>query len=251
MLSNPAFSVTREQAEALVASRPWWYHRFEIFPGVITPGAYDPSETFGRLGLPDDLRGQRILEIGPADGFFTKQLAIRGASVTALDYVEKDFCGFAVMEQLHGVPFDFVRGNIYELPRFGFQPFDLVLCLGVLYHMPDMVRALYILRGICGERLIIETLVSTDLGDEPCARYCPAATLNNDLTNFWIPNITCVKAMLVDVGFVVERSEMVSQDEHRGRAAFWCRTNKAAMATHKMDVAYMQLPTASTPDRPV
>lgn len=242
MPSNPALSVTREQAEALVASRPWWYHRFEIFPGVITPGVYDPRETLERLRLPADLRGQRILEIGPADGYFTKQLTIRGASVTALDYVEKDFCGFSVMEQLHGAAFDFRRGNIYDISRLGFQPFDLVLCLGVLYHLPDMLRALNILRGICGERLIVETLVSTDLGDEPCARYCPAANLNDDLTNFWVPNTACVEAMLVDVGFLVERSEMVSQDEHRGRAAFSCRANKAAMATHKMDVAYMQVP---------
>jgi tRNA (mo5U34)-methyltransferase len=105
----PAALFTREQAEALVASRPWWYHRSEIFPGVITPGVYDPSGTLGGQGLPDDLSGQRVLEIGPADGFFTKQLALRGASVTALDYVAKNFCGFAVMETLHGAPLGFVR----------------------------------------------------------------------------------------------------------------------------------------------
>jgi tRNA (mo5U34)-methyltransferase len=232
---------TQEQAEALVASRPWWYHQFEIFPGVITPGVYDPSGTLAGLSLSDDLRDQRVLEIGPADGFFTKQLAMRGASVTALDYVAKDFCGFAVMEKLHGTPFDFVQGNIYDLPRFGFQPFDLVLCLGVLYHMPDMVRALHVLRGVCGDRLILETLVATDLGDEPRARYHPAASLNNDPTNFWSPNIACVTAMLVDAGFVVERSQMFSQDGNSGRAAFWCRADTAAMATHKTDLAYLQV----------
>lgn len=233
---TPAF--TREQAETLVASRPWWYHRFEIFPGVITPGVYDPRGTLGGLGLPYDLRGQRILEIGPADGFFTKQLAVRGATVTALDYCAKDFCGFGIMEKLHGAPFDFVQGNIYDLPRFGFQPFDLVLCLGVLYHMPDMMRALHSLRGVCGERLIIETLVATDLGDEPRAQYHPAASLNNDPTNFWSPNVACVEAMLVDVGFAVERSKIFSQDKNSGRAAFWCQANKAANATKKMHLAY-------------
>jgi tRNA (mo5U34)-methyltransferase len=74
------------------------------------------------------------------------------------------------METLHGAPLGFVRGNIDDLPQFHFQPFDLVICLGVLYHMPDMVRALHMLRGVCGDRLIVETLVATDLGDEPRAR---------------------------------------------------------------------------------
>jgi tRNA (mo5U34)-methyltransferase len=239
MSNTIAPTFTRKEAEALVASRPWWYHRFEIFPGVITPGVYDPSSTLGGLGLPVDLRGQRILEIGPADGFFTKQLTIHGAVVTALDYCARDFCGFAIMEKLHGARFEFVQGNIYDLPQFGFQPFDLVLCLGVLYHMPDMVRALYMLRGVCGDRLIIETLIATDLGDEPRARYHPAASLNNDPTNFWSPNIACVQAMLTDVGFIVESSRIFSQNENSGRAAFWCRANTSAMATNKTDLAYL------------
>jgi tRNA (mo5U34)-methyltransferase len=238
--TKTATAFTREQAEALVASRPWWYHRFEIFPGVMTPGVYDPRGTLAGLGLPGDLRDLRILEIGPADGFFTKQLVIRGAAVTALDYVAKDFCGFAIMEKLHGAPFNFVQGNIYDLPRFDFQPFDLVLCLGVLYHMPDMVRALHLLRSVCGGRAIIETLVATDLGDEPRARYHPALSLNNDPTNFWSPNIACVEAILIDVGFVVDRSTIFSQDHNSGRAAFWCRANTAAMASKKMELAYMR-----------
>ena len=237
MIPTPVLAYSREQAEALVASRPWWYHRFEIFPGVFTPGVYDPSGTLAALGLPDDLRGVRILEIGPADGYFTKQLVMRGASVTALDYSAKDFCGFAVMEKLHGTPFDFVQGNIYNVPHYDFQPFDLVLCLGVLYHMPDLVRAVHVLRAVCKDRLIIETLVATDLGDEPCARYHPAASLNNDQTNFWSPNMACVKSILTDVGFEVERSIILSQEKNSGRAAFWCRVNKALTAT-KTDLAY-------------
>jgi tRNA (mo5U34)-methyltransferase len=234
----PATSLTRDQAIDLVASRPWWYHRFEIFPGVITPGVYDPSGTLGGLELPNDLGGQRILEIGPADGYFTRQLALRGGLVTALDYVAKDVCGFAVMEQLYGAPFNFVQGNVYELDRFGFTPFDLVLCLGVLYHMPDMVRALHMLRGVCANRLILETLVATDLGEEPRAIYHPAASLNNDPTNFWSPNVACVIAMLKDAGFIVERSSMFSQQGGSGRAAFWCVADQTPLATHKTDLAY-------------
>ena len=36
-------AIDRAEAERLVAQHPWWYHRFEIYPGVVTPGVYDPS----------------------------------------------------------------------------------------------------------------------------------------------------------------------------------------------------------------
>jgi tRNA (mo5U34)-methyltransferase len=239
-MSMAASPFAREQAEALVASRPWWYHRFEIFPTVFTPGVYDPSGVLTALELPQELRGQRLLEIGPADGYFTKQMTLRGASVTAFDYAAKDFFGFAIMEKLHGAEFDFVQGNLLDLPKFGFQPFDLVLCMGVLYHLPDMIKGLHLLRDVCAGRLILETLVATDLGDEPRARYHPAASLNNDPTNFWSPNVACVQSMLADVGFILERHRIFGQDRSSGRAAFWCRTNSAGLEPTKTDIAYSQ-----------
>jgi len=231
---------TREQAEALVASRPRWYHRFEIFPGVWTPGVYDPGGALASLELGEDLHGQRVLEIGPADGYFTKQLALRGAKVTAFDYVAKDFLGFAIMEKLHGAQFDFVRGNIYDLPKFNFPPVDLVLCMGVLYHLPDMVRGLHLLRDVCAGSVILETLVATDLGEESRARYHPEASLNNDLTNFWSPNLACVRSMLADVGFVLERDRILEQGQSSGRAIFWCRKGAAGTKRTKTDIAYSQ-----------
>lgn len=236
--------VTYEQAVALVASRPWWYHKFEIYPGVVTPGVYEPDAMLKQLGLPDDLRGCRILEIGAADGYFTKQLTLRGAKVTAYDYAAKDFYGFSVMEMLHGAPFDFVHGTIYDIERFGFEPFDLVLCMGVLYHLPDMVRAMHLLRGVCRDRLILETVVATDLGAEPMARYHPGASFNQDYTNFWSPNMACVEAILADVGFAVERSQLLSKGtltHNSGRAMFECRLNTVPNATKKADVAYSQM----------
>ena len=234
-----AHPFTREQAEALVATRPWWYHRFEIFPGVITPGVHDPEQTLAGLDFPTNLKGQRILEIGPAEGFYTKQLTMRGADVTALEYQDKDKVGFSIMEKLHGAPFNFVQANIYEIPRLGLKPFDLVLCLGVLYHLPDMVRALHLIRTMCTGRLIIETLIATDLGDQPLARYYQGASLNGDITNFWSPNIPCVESMLRDVGFELERVQMFSQQGDSGRAAFWCRSNTSVTSVHKTALAYV------------
>lgn len=200
--------MNREDAEALVNSRPWWYHKFEIYPGVVTPGVYDPSGTLSILGLPDDMQGMRVLEIGPADGYFTKMLSERGAHVVAVDYAAKDHCGFAVMEQLAGREYEFHHCNIFDLPKLGFEPFDLVLCLGVLYHLPDMCRALYILRNITSKRLIVETLISRQNEDTPAAEYLYAMSHNNDISNFWAPNPLCCEKMLNDAGFELADSRI-------------------------------------------
>lgn len=251
MKSGPTrVNMTADRASALVAGRAWWYHTFEIFPGVVTPGVYEPSGMLAQLGLPNDLRGQRILEIGPADGYFTKQLAMRGGQVTAYDYAAKDHYGFAVMEELHGTPFEFVQGTIYEIDRFNFAPFDIVLCMGVLYHLPDMIRAVHLLRKICKTQLIVETVVGLDLGDEPTARYFPAASFNNDFTNFWAPNMACVQAMLTDVGFEVVTSKLLgagAPTPNTGRAIFHCRRSNATDATKKTDVAYTHLTNSNHP----
>ena len=90
---------------------------------MITLGVYDGSAVLAHLGLPEDLSGQRMLEIGRCDGYFTKQLTTRSVSVTPFDYTAKDFFGFAAMEQLHGAPFEFIQGNLYDLPKFDMRPF--------------------------------------------------------------------------------------------------------------------------------
>ena len=71
------------EATALVASVPHWHHKFEIYPGVVTPGAYEPGFLLDKTGLPDDLSGLRVLDIGTSDGFFSLHLAKRGAQVAA------------------------------------------------------------------------------------------------------------------------------------------------------------------------
>src|SRR5262245_24192862 len=95
-------TMNHAEAQRLVEQHPWWYHKFEIFPGIVTPGVYDPSGLLQYFKFPDDMRGMSVLEIGPADGYFTKVLDTRGASVVAMDCCSKDELGFSIMEKLHG-----------------------------------------------------------------------------------------------------------------------------------------------------
>ena len=75
--------MTLDEAQSLVARVRHWHHRFEIHPGLVTPGAYDPGFLLDMLQLPARLDGLRVLDVGTSDGYFAQALWRRGAAVTA------------------------------------------------------------------------------------------------------------------------------------------------------------------------
>src|SRR6516225_6647666 len=107
--------MTNDEAKALVARVAHWHHRFEIYPGLITPGTYNPAVLLEKAQLPADLRGTRVLDVGTSDGFFALQLARRGAHVVAIDYRGKKDHGYYVMEMLNPVQIEYHTMNVYEL----------------------------------------------------------------------------------------------------------------------------------------
>lgn len=172
---------------------------------MLTNGTYGPDAMLPRLQLPEDLRGLRALDIGASDGFFSRELHKRGAQVVAVDYKPKTHTGFPIMERLYGTSIPHHVANVYDLPRLNLGTFDVVLFLGVLYHLPDPVRALHLLRDLCRGTLYLETYVEDFDGERPAARYYPADSLVGDNTNFWAPNPPAVRGFLEDAGFIVDR----------------------------------------------
>lgn len=199
---------SKTTAEELVASVTDWHHRFEIVPGLVTPGSYDPSFLLGKLALPADLSGRRVLDLGPSDGYFSLELRRRGAEVVAVDYRPKELHGFGVMERLSGLDFDYRQANLYDVTPEEFGTFDIVLFLGLLYHLPDLLRALLTVRRVCGGQMFIESHCAMEFAQETAAaRYFRESSLSRDFTNFWSPNRRCFSDILYDAGFDVEREE--------------------------------------------
>jgi len=79
--------------------------------------------------------------------------------------------------------------------------FDLVLFLGVLYHMKHPFLALERVFSVTKEHLILETHIHEGLARHPAMVFYPGATLSADSTNWWGPNSRAVLAMLREVGF--------------------------------------------------
>jgi len=231
-ISRPTF--TRQAAAELVATIPHWHHRFEIYPGVMTPGSYDPNGLWSMLELEGRCQGARVLDIGASDGFFTQKIDDFGGDVTAVDFRSKASHGFGVMEKLLGKEFNYEHSNIFELNERRLGKFEIVLLLGVLYHLPDMMRALHKVRSLCDGTLLLETHSDNEFCKGfSAARYFKAATLAGDFTNFWSPNTQCVLDMLYDAGFDVVRHEAWTD-----RLLVEALVSKDPNRMHKMEVAY-------------
>jgi tRNA (mo5U34)-methyltransferase len=236
IVDPPPRALSRAEAEQMMtAPRPWtWYHRFEIVPGVITPGTYIPNFILDKMNLPDDLSGHRVLDLGASDGFFSLVMRHRGAEVVSVDYRSKDQHGFGTMERISGINFDYRQTNIYAITPEAFGTFDIVLFFGVLYHLPDMMKALALIRAVCTDRMFIETQCDVEFSPgEPAARYYKEDTLNNDVTNFWVPNPRCLDDILHDTAFEIDRHETWGD---RYFAA--CHVNHELPRLRKMRLAY-------------
>jgi tRNA (mo5U34)-methyltransferase len=223
------------EARAIVAGYTRWYHRIEVRPGLVTPGINDSPKNLQMLDLPADCSGMRVLDIGARDGFFSFELERRGADVVAVDYMPAERTGFPIAAQLLGSRIVLRQANLYDLTAAELGTFDLVLFLGLLYHLPDPIRAMRIVRSLCTSRMYLETLVIDDgllmpdgsevppasldprLADVPLMQFFPGAVCFNDPTNYWGPNVRCVEAMLAETEFRVERAARVPR-----RAIFQC-----------------------------
>lgn len=210
-----------ERIHEKIRSVPYWHHEIEVAPGIVTPGASFSSQLLARLRLPDDLSGKRALDIGARDGHFSFELERRGAEVLAVDHVAPDSTGFAVAKELLGSQVECLHANFFELSPESVGRFDIVLFLGVLYHLRDPLAGLDAVRALCRERLYLETHVCDEevRSESPIMRFYPADALNHDFTNYWGPNLRCVEAMLAESGFEVVRSVRTGS-----RAVLECRT---------------------------
>ena len=195
-----------QELRTKVNSRPW-FHRIDCGNGIITPGIDDSPNKLKALGMPEDLSGKTVLDIGAWDGFFSFEAEGRGGIVTATDF----FCwngygraskeGFDIAKTARRSKVKELKCPVESLVDSGLEPFDVVLFLGVLYHATDPLGYLKIVRSLTKGFAIIETHV--DLLDVPvpaCAYY-PGAILAGDSTNYFGPNELAVHGMCADAGF--------------------------------------------------
>lgn len=243
--------LTDEQVRQKIGAAKYWYHKIPIRPGIITPGINDAEATLTLLGPPADCSGLRVLDLGARDGFFSFAFERRGAEVLAVDYVPADQTGFAIAAELLGSKVPYLHENVYNLTPEKVGTFDVVLCLGLLYHLPDPMRALHLLRALCRDRFYLETQaidnafllpdgrqvplakVAPLLANVPIMQFFPGSNLYGDPTNYWGPNLKCLQMMLKECKFAVEGHHL-----HGGRAILKARAVEDESLEYHNGIAY-------------
>jgi tRNA (mo5U34)-methyltransferase len=185
-----------------------WFHTIDLGQGLVTPGLDPTLQKLQVIGLPDDLTGQSVLDIGAWDGFFSFEAERRGAArVLATDKFSWGHGGWGSKSGFE-LARRFLRSrvrdktiDVMELSPDVVGQFDVVLFLGVLYHLRHPLLALERVASVTRNHLILETVVDLLDCPAPAMAYYPDKELAGDPTNWWGPNPAAVTAMLHTVGF--------------------------------------------------
>jgi tRNA (mo5U34)-methyltransferase len=170
--------------------------------------------------LPLDMSGMQVLDIGCNAGYYSFELARRGAQVTAIDidehYLRQARWAAEALDLKDRI--DFRCASIYQM-LYDAEVYDLVWFMGVMYHLRYPMLALDIVRNCCRGSMVFQTMTlpgetvyqtETDLDLEqrdimnhpgwPKMAFIEHKVAN-DLSNWWAPNHACVGAMLRSSGF--------------------------------------------------
>jgi tRNA (mo5U34)-methyltransferase len=143
-----------------------WYHEFDFGQGLVarssTPDVAAHRRIWGMISQEFDRiewRGKSVLDIGCWDGYWSFQAERRGAaSVLASDDVSQNWAAGAGLRLAKKLLESRVEVNqsqsVYELAHLG-RKFDIVLCLGVYYHLVDPFYALAQIRHCCHEETVV------------------------------------------------------------------------------------------------
>lgn len=215
-----------------------WYHRIDLGDGVVTPGKYDPRPVLHRIGLPADLTGRSVLDVGAYDGFFSFEAERRGADrVVATDWYEwggpggGSQRGFEVARRALSSHVQDVEVDVPDLSPDRLGTFDLVLFLGVLYHLRDPVSALERVAAMSQRELIVEGVCSLMWLPVPAARLFPGRWLDGEESNWWALNTAAVAGLLRSFGFTDVRlhARTPRREIWRYAIGMWRRGNGALL----------------------
>jgi tRNA (mo5U34)-methyltransferase len=190
----------------------FWFHSIDLGNGTVTPGKKSPEIHAAEAAAffdPIEIKGATVIDIGAWNGFYSFEAKRRGASrVLATDHFcwnHEQFRGretFELARSALGLDIEILDIDVTELCPDKVGMFDVVLFLGVLYHLFDPIDGLRRAASLAKDVLVVETC--TDLGDldRPAMVMYPGRELDNDPTNWWGPNNACVRELLKTMGFV-------------------------------------------------
>lgn len=217
-----------------------WFHNLRLRGIETAPehflGNYPEVkfESF-RAALPEDMTGKSVLDIGCNAGFYSFEMKRRGAArVLGIDTDPGYLRQARFAAEVTGMDVEFRQLAVWEVAQLG-ERFDLVIFMGVLYHLRHPLLALDLIHEHVakdmllfqsmqrGSREIADVAEDYDFNesapfDEPGypKLHFIERRYSHDETNWWVPNRACTEAMLRSAGF-----EIKAQPEHEVYLCHW------------------------------
>jgi tRNA (mo5U34)-methyltransferase len=204
-----------------------WFHNLDL-KGVPTAPAHFlgdyPAVKWRAFAdtIPQDLSGCSVLDIGCNAGFYSLEMKRRGARrVVAIDSEDHYLAQARFAAEVRGVDIAFEKLSVYDIAALG-ERFDIVLFMGVLYHLRHPLLALDLIHEhVARDLLVFQSMQRGSPEVEPLDRDYDFWTTDlferpgfpklhfieqryaDDPTNWWVPNRACVEAMLRSAGFEI------------------------------------------------
>ena len=219
-----------------------WFQNMELGGEWTAPdhflGDY-PRQKFRRFAhaIPDDLTGKTVLDIGCNAGFYSIEMKRRGAErVVGIDFDERYLAQARFAAEMSGTEIEFRQMSVFDVAQLG-EMFDVVIFMGVLYHLRHPLLALDLLyENVVKDMLVFQSMLRGSEDVVPAETdydfwedeifdtegwpkmYFIEHRFAQDPTNWWIPNTACVEAMLRSAGFKIT--------DHPEKEVYICRRSE-------------------------
>ncbi|WP_300973862.1 TIGR04290 family methyltransferase [Sphingomonas sp. LHG3406-1] len=241
MLDAKDRPLVKAEIERRVAELGPWFHDLDLAGVRTAPDHFlwrYPENKFKRFRhvIPEDLTGKSVLDIGCNAGFYSFEMKRRGAErVLGIDHDERYLEQARYAASVLGLrDIEFRRAEVWDVGALG-ERFDLVIFMGVLYHLRHPLLALDLIHEhVARDLLLFQSLQAGAEGMfEPDADYdffdgkkefdraewpklhFVEQRYANDPTNWWVPNEAASAGMLRAAGFAIL--------EHPEPEVFLCR----------------------------
>lgn len=218
---------TQEMVRERVKELGPWFQNMDLMGVMTAPGHFlgdYPAVKWKKFehAVPKDLSGKSVLDIGCNAGFYSVEMKKRGAdSVLGIDTDEAYLNQARFASSVLGFDIEFSRMSVYDVAKLG-RKFDLVMFMGVLYHLRHPLLALDLIHEhAASDILVFQSMLRGNAGTDDLLDDYPfgeTAVFNrpsfpklhfveksysNDWTNWWLPNKACAEAMLRSAGFEI------------------------------------------------
>jgi tRNA (mo5U34)-methyltransferase len=222
-----AMPYSREEIRDRVSALGQWFHNLDLGGVRTAPDHFlhdYPAVKWRRFAhaVPADLSGRSVLDIGCNAGFYAIEMKRRGAErVVGVDSDERYLAQARFAAEVTGQQIEFRRLSVYDVAGLG-ERFDVVLFLGVLYHLRHPLLALDLIHEhVARDLLVFQTMQRGAADVEPVAAdydFFDQAHFDrpgypklhfiehryaHDPTNWWAPNAAATQAMLRSAGFAI------------------------------------------------